>query len=58
MEDLRLFLLTADPDVNYLVEMEVEGMTDQPFIYRPTDTVGQDIATPSFIESLGYDYWK
>ena len=58
MEDLRLFPLTANPDANYLVEMQAGGMMDQPFIYRATDTVGQDIATPSFIESLGYDYWK
>lgn len=58
MEDARIFLLTADPDENYLVRLETEGIMNQPDFFRAIDTVGQNIDTPDFIEDLGYDVWK
>ena len=57
-EDSRIFLLTDDPDSNYLGRFETEGVMNQPDFFRAIDTVGQDIYTPDYIEDLGYDFWK
>ena len=58
MEDLRIFLLAGDPDANYLGRFETEGVMNQPDFFRAIDTVGQEIATPKYIDDLGYDFWK
>ena len=58
MEDTRIFTLTTDAGVNYLARLETEGVMNQPDFFRAIDTLGQDIATPDFIEDLGYDFWK
>lgn len=36
----------------------VNGMMEQPDFYRAIDTVGVDVHTPNYIESLDYDIWK
>ncbi len=58
MEDSRIFLLTGDPDANYLGRFETEEIMNQPDFFRAIDTVRQDITTPKYIEDLGYDFWK
>lgn len=57
MEESRLFLLTADPNENYLERVETEGVMNQPDFFRAIDTVGKDITTPAFIDDLGYKFW-
>ena len=57
-ENARIYLLAEDPDANYLMDYYVGGIMDQPMFYRALDTTGQPIHTPSFIDDLGYEYWK
>ena len=54
----HLHTLADDPDGNFLMEYYVNGMMEQPDFYRAIDTAGKEIATPKYIESLGYDIWK
>ena len=58
MKTVRIFLLNADPDANYLVQIFTDGFMNQPFIYRALDTGGKEIDTPKYVESLDYSYWK
>ncbi|MBO4510304.1 MAG: hypothetical protein J5718_03045, partial [Lachnospiraceae bacterium] len=58
MDDSRIFLLTADPNANYLGRFETEGVMDQPDFFRAIDTVGKDITTPAYIDDLGYEFWS
>ena len=58
LENVRLFTLVSDADANYIMEIDTGGEMSQPDFYRAVDTVGKDITTPPFIESLGYEYWK
>ncbi len=57
-ENSRVYLLTEDPDANFLVNFYIGGIMDQPMFYRALDTTGRPIPTPSFINDLGYEYWK
>ena len=58
MKDVRVFLLKADIDANYLVQLVSGGMMDQPVFYRAIDSRGKKIFTPKYIEGLDYNYWK
>ena len=58
MEDERIFLMSGDPDANYLGRFETQGVMSQPDFFRAIDTVGQDITTPAYIDDLGYEFWK
>ncbi len=58
MKDVRVFLLNADIDENYLVQLVSDGIMDQPVFYRALDSRGKIIFTPIYIESLDYTYWK
>lgn len=60
MKEVRVFLLNADPDANYLVQIFTDGFMNQPFFFRAIDTRGKEIATPRYIERLspGYSYWE
>lgn len=57
-KNAHLHTLTDDPDVNYLMEYYVNGLMEQPNFYRAVDTAGEDIYTPTYIDSLDYDIWK
>jgi hypothetical protein len=57
-KNTRVYVLTADKDVNYLAEINTEGFMDQPIFLRAEDTIGKDIDTPSYIESLNYGIWR
>ena len=57
-ENARVFKLTDDADGNYLVNIYVGGIMDQPIFYRAVDTAGKDIYTPKYIYDLGYDFWR
>ena len=57
MNKVRIFLLNADPNANYLVRIFTDGFMNQPFFFRALDTSGKTIDTPPFIESLDYSYW-
>jgi hypothetical protein len=58
MKKVRIFLLNADPDANYLVRIFTDGFMNQPFFFRALDTKGKEIGTPKYIESMDYPYWK
>ena len=58
MKDLRVFLLNADPDANYLVRFSTDGFMDQPDFFRALDSKGKTISTPQYIECLGSSYWE
>ena len=58
MKDLRIFLLNADPDANYLVRFSTGGFMDQPDFFRALDSKGKTISTPPYIERLGSSYWE
>ena len=58
MKDVRVFLLNADPDENYLVQLVSGGIMDQPIFFRALDSRRKGIGTPPYIESLDYPYWK
>ena len=57
-ENSRIYLLAEDPDANYLMNYYVGGIMDQPMFYRALDTTAQPIHIPTFIDDLGYEYWK
>lgn len=57
LEDVRIFTLAADPDQNYLLCMDKQGMMEKRF-FRNSETLGQDITTPSFIKTKDYSYWE
>lgn len=57
-DDLRICLLAADPEENYLARVPVSGFMDQPDFFRAVDTAGQEIDTPDFIQSLDYPIWS
>lgn len=58
LEDSRIFLLAGDPDANFLGEFSTQNFMNPPMFLRAIDTLGEDITIPSFVEDLGYDYWK
>ena len=58
MKDVRVFLLKADPDENYLVQLVSGGFMDQLVFFRALDSKGKTIDTPPYIERLEYPYWE
>ena len=60
VKDVRIFLLNADPDANYLYLVQIfpDSFMNQPFFLRAVDTRKKEIDTPQHIESLEYPYWK
>jgi hypothetical protein len=52
----RICKLKATDD--YLMSKYVNGMMDQPIFFRAIDTIGKNIFTPPYIDSLDYDIWK
>jgi len=57
-ENTRLYTLSDDPYDSYIMVRNVNGMMEQPLFYRATDTRCQDIYTPSYIMSGGYEEWE
>ena len=57
LTDIGMFSLAADPDQNYLLCMDKQGIMEKRF-FRNSDTVGKEIETPSFIKSKDYHYWQ
>lgn len=57
--DRRVYTLSADPGHNYLMEYDdTVRLMNQPTFYRAVDTKGKEIATPDYIQSLGYAFWE
>lgn len=56
--DVRLCLLAADPQANFLVELFPEAVMQQPVFYRALDNAGKEIDIPEYIESLEYPIWE
>ena len=52
----RIYLLTATDD--YLAEIFINAGMQQPIFFRAEDTIGKNIDTPSYIDSLNYDIWR
>ena len=53
----RIYTLWQDPFDNYLVTMNVNGIMDQPVIWRDHSTYGEDIFTPEYIVSKDDVEW-
>ena len=53
----RVYSLAEEPFDNYIMLYNVNGSMEQPSYWRATDTKGENIYTPSYIESLGYEEW-
>ena len=59
MEDVRFFLLNADPDANFLVRMQIGGEMTQPDFFRAVDTKGRDVRIPRCIDSADEEsFWQ
>ena len=58
IQELRVFDLASDPEQNYLLTMDSQGIMENPSFFRNIETVGEDIETPSFIEDADYALWK
>ena len=56
-ENERIYTLMEDTFDNYIMVKNTNGVMDQPGFYRATDTKNENILTPSYIESLGYESW-
>ena len=56
-KNMRIFSLYDDPYDNYIMVKHIGGIMDQPSFLRAVDTKQQDVFTPSYIESSGYEYW-
>ena len=54
----RIYMLTYNENNDYLAEINTEGFMEQPLFLRAEDTKGKNIDTPSYIEDLGYDFWR
>ena len=52
----RVCTLRATND--YIMQTYINGIMDQPMFYRAADTLGKEIYTPGFIESLDYELWQ
>ena len=53
----RVYTLEEDPDNNYIMIYNVEGIMEQQMYWRAADTMGKNVDTPPYIESLDYDEW-
>ena len=58
IEEIRIFTLASDPDMNYIFTMDNQGIMEKPTFFRNEETRERDIDTPAFIESSGYTYWE
>lgn len=55
----RVYTLTDDPEGNFLLDYDsTTTLMNQPAFFRAIDTSGVEIAVPSYIDSLEYDYWE
>ena len=52
----RVCTLRATKD--YIMQTYVNGVMDQPVFYRAADTLGKDIYTPDYIDSLDHELWQ
>ena len=59
LPDTRIYTLAGDPAHHYLMEYYVgTTLMNQPIFWRATDTWGQEIPTPAYIDGLDYGYWQ
>lgn len=58
--NVRLYTLKEDLNHNFLLEHYASNKAEmmQPYFWRATDTKGQDIDIPDYIDSLEYAFWK
>ena len=52
----RIFALSDTDD--YIMQKYMNGMMEQPGFYRAVDTLGKEIYTPDYIDSLDYELWE
>lgn len=52
----HIYRLSSTDD--YLMNYYVAGEMVQPDFFRAIDTASQDIYTPEYIDSLGYEFWN
>ena len=52
----RVYSINETSD--YLAEFYVNGMMEQVTFLRALDTAGEEIYTPDYIDSLGYELWE
>ena len=56
-ENVRIYSLTDDASLNYIMVFKIDGSANTPDFYRALDTWQEDILTPSYIEPLGTESW-
>lgn len=56
-EDLRFYTLSEDPYDNYLMLRKTNCSSEDIIFLRDKSTLHQDIFTPSYIKSAGYESW-
>lgn len=56
-ENVRIYSLTDDAFLNYVMVLKIDGSANAPDFYRAMDTWQEDILTPSYIEPLGIESW-
>ena len=58
-KDTRIYTLIEDPEENYLMEYYLGTIEmNQPYFWRAVDTKDKDLNTPTYIDSLEYNFWK
>ena len=56
-QNTRVYTLEEDPDNNYIMIYNNEGIMEQPSYWRAADTMGKNVETPNYIDSLDYEEW-
>lgn len=56
-KNTRVYSLYEDPYDNYILIRNVNGIMDEDVFWRDFSTYGEDIFTPEYIQSLGYEEW-
>ena len=55
----RIYTLSVDPEQNFLMDFDdTIKLMNQPVFLRALDTKGAEIDIPSYIDSLGYEFWE
>ena len=55
----RIYTLSGDPEQNFLMDFDdTIKLMNQPAFFRALDSKGVEINIPSYIDSLGYEFWE
>ena len=55
----RIYTLSGDPEQNFLMDFDdTIKLMNQPAFFSALDSKGVEIDIPSYIDSLGYEFWE